>query len=331
MKQAKILFVLDKLNVGGTERVNFIIANALNQQVYVSTFGRLVAPFETTAEVLYLNELSLLQKLVYGFRHVFKKLINQPTNLVDLPAKTDQLIEVIKKKEIEVIILNSQFLLMTETIKKACPDVKVINWIHFDKAHFQERHWISDQVLEEQLAFCDCVVALTETTRQALLPLQPNTVCIPNPLTIETGGQVSTLEKQVISFVGRLETYMKGIDYLVEIATHLPEDWQLAVAGPASKKELNTFHQLIKQHHAEEKIIYQGTLNSEALKRHYLNSSIFVVTSRFEGFPLVTAEAMAFGLPVVAFDVEGPRDVLNFGEFGQLIALGNVDEMLAKL
>ncbi|MDR1567110.1 MAG: glycosyltransferase, partial [Streptococcaceae bacterium] len=39
----------------------------------------------------------------------------------------------------------------------------------------------------------------------------------------------------------------------------------------------------------------------------------------------------AFGLPVVAFDVEGPRDVLNFGEFGQLIALGNVDEMLAKL
>ena len=56
------------------------------------------------------------------------------------------------------------------------------------------------------------------------------------------------------------------------------------------------------------------------VKKEYLSSSVFVLPSRFEGFGLVIIEAMACGVPVVAFDCEnGPRSIIDNGKTGFLI------------
>src|SRR5699024_5110015 len=69
----------------------------------------------------------------------------------------------------------------------------------------------------------------------------------------------------------------------------------------------------------------------DGLKRFYQSGSLIVSTSRWEGFGLSIIEAMAAGLPVVAFDTSGPRDILNFDEFGIIVPQGDIDSMAENI
>ena len=71
---------------------------------------------------------------------------------------------------------------------------------------------------------------------------------------------------------------------------------------------------------------------SKDVENIYLNSSIFVLPSRFEGLPLVLMESMHYGLPSVAFDCNcGPSDLIDQEQTGFLIPLGDIDSFAEKL
>ena len=68
------------------------------------------------------------------------------------------------------------------------------------------------------------------------------------------------------------------------------------------------------------------------IKEKYLESSLYIVSSVYEGFPMVILEAMACGLPVVSFDCpHGPRNIIKDGEDGFLVEPQNAQALAKKI
>ena len=65
--------------------------------------------------------------------------------------------------------------------------------------------------------------------------------------------------------------------------------------------------------------------------KHYINASIFISTSRWEGFGLVITEAMECGLPVVAFNNSGPQEIIESMKNGILIEKYDIENMIENL
>ena len=149
------------------------------------------------------------------------------------------------------------------------------------------------------------------------------TVVIPNSLPFYPQQGSSCDNKQVI-FVGRLNE-QKGLEYLVDTWTKVNKkhpDRALHMYGEGEQKHM--LLQMIKEAGLERTIIvHQPT---PMIMDKYLESSAFLLTSRFEGLPMVLIEALACGLPVVSFDCPwGPADIIRDGEDGFLVEYLNTD------
>lgn len=153
-----------------------------------------------------------------------------------------------------------------------------------------------------------------------------NIEVIYNPLPIYP-DHISEVTQQKVIAAGKY-IWQKGFDLLIEawvIVTKRHPNWKLYIYGSGDN--------LAYQELAKEKGISRTVCCEKATKNiydKYLESSIFVLSSRFEGFGMVIIEAMASGLPVVSFDCPcGPKDIINNGEDGFLVPYGNI-EMLAN-
>jgi glycosyltransferase involved in cell wall biosynthesis len=120
---------------------------------------------------------------------------------------------------------------------------------------------------------------------------------------------------------GRL-TPQKGFDLLVEAWAELASahsDWTLRICGKGSlRKDLR---RQIARSGLGDSIELPGARDVDEEMR---NASIFVLSSRYEGFPLVLLEAMSAGMAVVAFDCPtGPGEIIRNGENGILVPDGD--------
>lgn len=230
----------------------------------------------------------------------------------------------------DVVILNSEDILYASYIQQINPEVKIIWWVHNEYDIIMNRR-LGDATNEvrNNLKFVDTVVTLTEFDKREFEDLHKNVVTIKNPLTINQGKVLSSLDSRVISFTSRLVFEQKGLDLLVQIAKKIEPGWKISVAGDGPDRQM--FLQLIEKEKISDKFIFEGMLDKEALRLHYLNSSLFISTSRWEGFGLVITEAMSCGLPIISFDNKGPREILANGEFGILIEKYNIYDFVEKI
>jgi glycosyltransferase involved in cell wall biosynthesis len=155
------------------------------------------------------------------------------------------------------------------------------------------------------------------------------TVVIPNSLPFYPPHGSSCENKQVI-FVGRLNE-QKGLEYLIDtwMKVHRKHpDWVLHMYGDGEQKQL--LLQMIKDTGLGHVVIVHQPTNM--IMEKYLESSMFLLTSRFEGLPMVLIEALACGLPVVSFDCPwGPADIIRDGEDGFLVEYLNTDEAAQRV
>lgn len=132
--------------------------------------------------------------------------------------------------------------------------------------------------------------------------------------------------------VGRLE-YQKGYDLLIEIFKKFKgiikdNNKKLYLIGDGSQKR--KLEDLIQRYNLQDDIIMTGAIKD--VKHYYSLTKVFILTSRWEGMPVVIDEAFYFGLPVIAFDCEtGPREMIDDGVNGYLIPMNDIDGFVEKM
>ncbi|MCX8491691.1 MAG: glycosyltransferase [Cyclobacteriaceae bacterium] len=135
--------------------------------------------------------------------------------------------------------------------------------------------------------------------------------------------------EQIVLAVGRFNEALKGFDRLVNSFARIRnKDWILVFAGGDENGEY-----LKKQ--AErlgilENVKFLGKVVE--IDSVYASAGIFVIPSRSEGYPNALVEAMAAGLPCIAFDfIAGPRDIIQNNVNGIIVEDDNLDQMAEKI
>ena len=205
------------------------------------------------------------------------------------------------------------------------------------------RHGLQDWLERRAIQTADSVTAISNATvdrTQRTLGLVRNDFRVtPNPVNdvfFSPKQAVRASNGPLVLFAGRLE-WRKGPDLLIRALPRLLEhhpNTQFCFAGgdtnsgPAGTSVLSYLSSLIPEH-ARAQVEFAGFLKPEELVKKYQDAAVCVFPSRWEGFGLVAAEAMACGTAVVASDTSGFRELISDGVTG-LLARGDDPQALAS-
>lgn len=212
--------------------------------------------------------------------------------------------------------------------------------IHFNKSNYRE---FSDNRLPAFVQHCvkkywmwQLIRQVRQLKRFVVLSYEDaaewtklkNVAVIYNPLPFFPERQSDGSSKQVIA-AGR---YMpqKGFDRLIDawsIVNMQHPDWVLRIYGDGMRQQLQ--QQIDRLGIASSCILEHSTPD---IDEKYCESSIFALSSRYEGFGMVIIEAMACGIPPVSFTCPcGPRDIIDDGKNGLLVENGNIEMLAGKI
>ena len=234
-------------------------------------------------------------------------------------------IHILKKKIVELspdLIIGTEYH-FTIVAGLAMQDTKipVFGWEHH---HF---HWIKRNrfwnFLHRKIyPRINAVVTLNETEKQLFINYGCKAVVIPNFISQQTKAQ---LDNPVLLSVGWLN-WRKGIDLIPAIAKKVFEKypaWRWNIIGSGENKNELEKSLIEKQLNNNVRVIEPVSGN---ISEEYKQVSIYVMTSRFECFPMVLLEAMSFGVPCISFDCStGPGYIIKNGIDGILIENENIN------
>lgn len=350
----KICFFTDDIfTLGGIQRVVSVVASELAQyhDVDILCFTR-NEEFKINRNLYNLDEKVNIEvnKVLFDMKFTSKirskilRVINEKTEIFNNEKSVELLTSVYYPKEVQdrcIKYLNSKdydviigvagvYSLLLGIISNKL-DAKTVGWQHnsydayFNTTH--KYHWDQNKLFKAFIKKLDRYIVLTNEDKKLVdNNFLVNSVRIYNPLSF-TSIKKSNCEERNIICVGRLVQEQKGLDLLIKAfykVSLIHKGWILYIVGDGEDK--NKLNELIHKFNLEDKIKIKPFTNN--IKEYYLNSSILVSSSRWEGFGLVITEAMECGLPVIAFANSGPKEIINKpNENGILVTCGNTDEL----
>ncbi|TPV33371.1 glycosyltransferase family 4 protein [Paucihalobacter ruber] len=317
----KIDFIISALSSGGAERVAAIVANSLaknyEHEISVITF------YEEKEEDYHLDP-------------AIKRIKLSNPKFVPNPALKNMfgLIKYYKFKENRPDIIIS-FITLTNLISIIVAklfSIKIIAQEHNSHLRYMEgRKKISNFTKKHVYKMANVVTLLTSFDIEFYNKHGVNTYVMPNPCSFTPIIDNKHKREKSILAVGNLTRFHhKGFDNLIKLIAPILKknpDWKLKIAGTGDGDVgLNYLKQLAKENHILDKIEFIGFIKNIA--EVMIQSSIFILPSRFEGLPMVLLEAMSQGMACIAYDCKtGPSDIIEHNINGLLIEDQNMIKM----
>ena len=340
----RILFVIDKMqNYAGIERILSCKMNYISEQtthnVFLTTYDQQSKglPFQLHDKILYQpihvpmplrNQMTMtcwLRSYIQArcqFKRLFLSLLNE--------IRPDIVICTVYSFQVLDIIINVCHKHSIRTIMESHTKGETVTMAHKFKynRHLHKLLSLWDYHIMKSLHYCSCVVTLTRQDVPFWQRYIQRIEVIPNMLTITPKSVSDYGVKRVIS-AGR---YMseKGFDRLLKAWNLINDslcDWELYIFGNGDR---TPYQKIVDRLQLGENIHLMPA--TEDIAEEFSKSSIYVMSSRYEGFGLVLAEAMSCGLPCISFDCPyGPREIITDGEDGLLAENGNIEVLAQKI
>ena len=332
----KIVYCIAKThNSGGMERVLANKANYLIRHGYevtiITTDQQGKEPFFSLDERIQCYDLEVNYEENNG-KSFINKLIHYPFKQAKHKRGLSALLKSLKADIVISMFCNDVSFITN--IKDGSRKVLEIHFSKFKRLQYGRKgiwklaDWYRSKTDKKIIGAFDKFVVLTEEDRGYWGELS-NIEVIPNMLSFSPKNVAALKNRKVIA-IGRY-THQKGFDYLIhawKIVCEHHTDWTLDIIGGGEL--MQELQSLIDENHLGEYVhLVSPTTHIEEI---YQQASILVMSSRYEGLPMVLLEAEAFGLPIVSFACKcGPRDIITDGIEGFLVPEGNINILAAKV
>ncbi len=338
----KIAYCIPSLyNSGGMERIltakiNYL-ANLNKYELFVITTDQKGRPIKFPLD----ERIKLIHFDIDFERHyndnLIRKYLHHKKNIYIYKQKLKKFID---SEKIDICIsLGGKEIEFLSRLPVKCKKVAEMHFsMNFREQFLVSRHsgliWkLLGKIRTQQLKKCtkklDKLIVLTESDKKQWGKTHKNVKQISNFIPFNN-TTVSNLEHKKVITVGRLDA-QKGYDMLIDswkyVATKHP-DWELNIYGIGEWEKM--LQDKINKYNLKNQVHLKGS--SENIISEYVENSMYVMSSRYEGFPMVLIEAISCGLPVVSFNCEfGPNEIIKNGVDGFLVENGNIIQLAERI
>ncbi|WP_435132196.1 glycosyltransferase family 4 protein [Formosa sp. A9] len=312
----KIHFIISSLVAGGAERVLILLANYFSTQgldVTIITFNE-PETFKPNENV---KRIRLHKKGIKN--HTVRYLTNLISYYRKKENRPDIMIPFMTQTNFIAIIVSKIFF------------IKVISSEHNN--HLKKTDLIGSLTKKYFYRYTDALTVLTKFDLDYYKKRKVNGFLMPNPCSFKIYKEKQRIRDKTILAVGDLNRYHhKGFDTLLKLIAPILKansNWQLKLVG-SGDKGLKFLESLAEQYNISKQVVFEGYSNniSELMRK----SEIYIMTSRFEGLPMVLIEAMSQGMACISFDcTTGPSDIIKHNINGILVEDQNIVDMQKEL
>ena len=322
----KIMYLLFSFTVGGTER---LVANICNQ---MKANGEEVF-------LLIVNDLTDDKLLNTLDSKINVKLLKRKVGSKDKISPLVQVAKYINENKIDVVHCNSfnapELLVLSKIINPRCKIVSTIHGVgQFKKTgkfRIALKNWI-----------CDQFIGISDVVKNDIVQAgikEGKVRRIYNGIDVKkyecAQKKLFDADHIVIGCIARIMPSLKGQDILLRAAYKLKKQFphiKVIFAGGVAEEQKNEYKELqeyVKNNDLSANVTFLGSVDEIPA---FLNTiDICVVPSRSEGFGLALVEALSMGVPCVASDIEGPKEILENERGGTLFNNGDSVDLAAKI
>jgi len=309
----KLLFAIKRLAnaAGGAERVLCTVCSGLaarGHEVYIVTFDSPGGqPFYALDARIKRIDLEIGNSL-------------KPAGILETLKRMKALRQIALSEQPDIAIgfMHSMFIPMAFAL--AGTGIPTLGSEHIVPEHYRTRRFefflliIATRLLKKITVLSTAIRSTYPDSVMAKMVVMPNPVHKPSDQRKKTSNE----NQRILLNVSRLDRQKDQatlIKAFAKIADEFP-DWQLRIVGNGPLR--NELEELVEESGLVNRVVLPGITSD--IDSEYLAADIFVISSIYEAFGLVTAEAMSHGLPVVGFaDCPGTNELVQHGTTGILV------------